>query len=179
MKTGMGWPVGIVAILGITVIGNVAVMRVASNDPSFSVEPDYYAKAVAFDSTMAQQRRNLELGWRAETAMDPIVNGHPTHLTIRLTDRDAEPLTGASVSVMARFNARANDTLTAVLGENTPGTYDALLPIVTPGEWEVRVDASRPSSSTFDRFTVSTRVQAVRVAGNHKNLMAPGSGTIP
>jgi hypothetical protein len=59
---------------------------------------------------------------------------------------------------MARFNARANDTLTAVLEEQTPGTYAATLPIAHPGEWEVRIDAIQGSQ----RFSASSRVTAVR-----------------
>lgn len=146
-------------------IGNFAVMRIASNDPSFAVEPDYYAKAVAFDSTMAQQRRNLALGWGIETRLDPIERGKPTRLTVLLKAPDAGPLVGARVSVMARFNARANDTITANMQEIEPGEYVASLPILTPGEWEVRVDATRPDSirtGATDHYLVSRRVTAVQ-----------------
>jgi hypothetical protein len=61
---------------------------------------------------------------------------------------------------MARHNARANDTLTAVLTEAAPGMYSAELPIARAGEWEVRVDASHGSQ----RFSASSRVHAVHVA---------------
>lgn len=169
MKPGMGWPIGVAVILGATVVANIAVMRIANDDPSFAVEPDYYARAVAFDSTMAQERRNLDLGWGVESSLDSLVAGQPTRLTIRLKDRDAGPLVGATVSVTARFNARANDTLTAVLPETAPGTYVSALPISTPGEWEVRVDAlhadgQHPDASTPARYSVSTRITAVRAA---------------
>lgn len=164
MKSGIGWPIGVAVILGSTVVANIAVMRIANDDPSFAVEPNYYAKAVAFDSTMAQERRNLALGWGVETALDSLVAGQPTRLTIRLKGADAAPLPGAAVSVVARFNARANDTLTTVLPETAPGAYTATLPIHTPGEWEVRIDATRADSVTHEvsRFSASTRVTAVR-----------------
>jgi nitrogen fixation protein FixH len=158
MKKGMGWPIGVAVILSSTVVANVVVMKIANNDPSFSVEPDYYRKAVHFDSTMAQQKRNLSLGWGIDTQIDSIGDGTRTRLSIRLRDASSYPLPGARVAVMARFNARANDTLTAVLTEEAPGTYVTTLPIARPGEWEVRVDATHGSQ----RFSASSRVTAVR-----------------
>lgn len=158
MKQGMGWPIGVAVILASTVLANVIVMRIANNDPAFSVEPDYYRKAVFFDSTMAQQKRNLSLGWGIDTQIDSIGDGTHTRLAIRLRDASAYPLPGARVAVMARFNARANDTLTAILTEESPGTYVTTLPIARPGEWEVRVDATHGSQ----RFSASSRVMAVR-----------------
>jgi nitrogen fixation protein FixH len=163
MKPGMGWPLGITAILGATIAANLVVMRIANDDPSFAVEPDYYRKAVQYDSTMAQQRENLSLGWGIVTALDPIGDGTRTRLVVQLLDASRSPLPGAQVAVMARFNARANDTLTAVLAEHAPGTYVTNLPIARPGEWEVRVDAAHGSQ----HFSASTRVTAVRaVAAN-------------
>ena len=71
MKPSTRWPLGITALLALFVGVNVYLMRVANDDPSFSVEPDYYHKAVVFDSTIAQERRNVVLGWRASTSIDP------------------------------------------------------------------------------------------------------------
>ncbi len=158
MKQGMGWPIGVATILALTVAANIVVMRIANDDPSFSVEPDYYRKAVQFDSTMAQERKNLALGWGFDAAIDSIGDGKQTRLSVRLRDASSAPLPGARVAVMARFNARANDTLTAVLEEKPPGTYVTTLPIAHPGEWEVRVDATQGSQ----RFSTSSRVTAVR-----------------
>lgn len=158
MKSGMQWPIGVAAILASTVAANLVVMRIANDDPSFSVEPDYYRKAVHFDSTMAQERQNLSLGWGFDAAMDSIGTSGQTRLSVRLRDASQYPLPGARVAVMARFNARANDTLTAVMKEEAPGTYVTTLPITHAGEWEVRVDATHGSQ----RFSTSARVTAVR-----------------
>lgn len=160
MKPGMGWPIGVATILTVTVAANIAVMRIANGDPSFSVEPDYYRKAVHFDDTMQQQRENLSLGWAFETSIDSITDGRRTRLAVQLRDSAAAPLSGARVAVMARFNARANDTLTAALEEIAPGRYATTLPIAHAGEWEVRVDATRDGR----RFSSSTRVPVVRAA---------------
>lgn len=161
MKPGMGWPIGITAILGVTVAANLVMMRIANNDPSFSVEPDYYKKAVFYDSTMAQSHRNLDLGWGVETLADSIVPGRPTRLRVVLRDETARPVLGAAVQATVLFNARANDLTTATLTDEGAGVYSGSVPINTPGEWEVRVNATRDTS----HFTSSTRITAVRAAG--------------
>ena len=158
MKPGMGWPIGITAILGATVAANLVMMRIANNDPSFSVEPDYYKKAVFYDSTMAQTHRNLDLGWGVQTFADSIVAGQPTRLRVVLRDEQALPLLGATVQATVLFNARADNLTTATLTDEGDGVYTAALPINTPGEWEVRVSAKRDTS----HFTSSTRLTAVR-----------------
>lgn len=162
MKSGLGWPLGITAILGSTVVANLLVMRLASNDPAFAVEPDYYRKAVQYDSTMAQERRNLALGWHVTITFDSITAASDTPVEIRLNDATATPVSGATMMVMARFNARANDTLTATLEESAPGRYRTTLPIHRVGEWEIRIDAVRDSA----RFTTRQRVTAVRSAAS-------------
>lgn len=158
MKPGMAWPLGVAVILGATVAANIWVMTLANSDPSFSVESDYYKKAVNYDSTMAQERANFSLGWAVATQFAPIGDGKRTLLTVTLRDAAAVPLSGARVAIMTRFNARANDTLTAELRESAPGSYTAALPIAHAGEWEVRVDATRNGA----RYSASTRVTAVR-----------------
>ena len=158
MKPGMGWPIGITAILVATVAANLVMMRIANSDPSFSVEPDYYKKAVLYDSTMAQTHRNLDLGWGVQTFADSIVAGQPTRLRVVLHDIQALPVLGAAVQATVLFNARANDLTTSTLTDEGAGVYTATVPINAPGIWEVRVNATRDTS----HFTSSTRITAVR-----------------
>jgi nitrogen fixation protein FixH len=158
MKPGIGWPIGITMILATTVVANLVVMRIANNDPSFSVEPDYYKKAVFFDSTMVQAQRNVDLGWTAESSVDAIVPGMPTRLRVQLRDREARPLLGVVVTATVLFNARANERTTVTLRDEGGGVYAAAMPINVPGVWEVRVDARRDSA----HLSTSARIVAVR-----------------
>ena len=170
MKAGMGWPIGITAILAATVAANLVMMRVANNDPSFSVEPDYYKKAVFYDSTMAQTHRSLDLGWGVQTFVDSIVAGRPTRLRVVLRDEKALPLRDAHVEATVLFNARANNLTFATLTNEGAGVYTATVPINTPGEWEVRVSARRDTA----HFTASTRLTAVPATAR-----ASGAGRRP
>jgi len=153
MKPGMGWPIGVGVILGATVVLNLVVMRVANSDPSFAIEPDYYRRAVQFDSTMASERRNVALHWSATAMMTEGHDGTDRLLTVTLLDRAGQPVRGATVHVGALFNARANDVRSATLVEAAPGRYNGHIAVTYAGQWEVRVDAVRGA----DRFTASTR----------------------
>ena len=153
MKPGAGWPIGVAVILGATVMANIVVMRVATNDPSFAIEPDYYQKAVAFDSSIAGERRSLALGWSATSKIvenDSI--GRPT-LTVTLLDSQRQPVQGATMKAVALANVRANDLVSVSLTEVAPGEYAARLGARIRGQWEVRVDAVRGT----DHFAASTR----------------------
>jgi nitrogen fixation protein FixH len=161
MKAGMAWPIGITVILGATVAANLVMMRIANNDPSFAVEPDYYKKAVFYDSTMAQSHRNVDLGWTVQAFADSLVAGQPTRLRIVLSDAQSLPVVGAVVETTVLFNARANDVTTATMANEGAGVYSAPMPINAPGEWEVRVNARRDTS----HFTATTRLTAVRAQG--------------
>ncbi|CAN5138016.1 FixH family protein [soil metagenome] len=156
MKPGAAWPIGIVAILAVFVGGNLFMMRIANDDPSMAIEPDYYRKAVGFDSTMAEERRSAALGWSAQTKIAGSDSAPGATVRVWLRDAAHQPVEGAKVTIVARFNARANDTIVDTLTERATGEYAAPLRVSHAGEWEVLVTAERGTS----RFTASTRTDA-------------------
>ena len=159
MKPGAGWPIGIAIVLAATVVGNLVMMRVAGDDPSMAIEPDYYRKAVGFDSVMAQERRSNALGWHASTTLDSVVVGTPTMVRVQLSDSAGAMISDATVKVVALFNARANEVqaLTLERDGEPNGSYRGALAVHYPGEWEVRVTATRGAA----HFVSTSRVIAV------------------
>jgi len=155
MKPGMGWPIGIVAILVTTMTANIVMMRVAGNDPSFAVEPDYYRKAVNHDSTMAQARMNSALGWSATAAIAFDGAGTPI-LSVRLVDSAGSLVEDAHLSAVAMFVGRANETDSVALAPGADGSYTARLSRAYAGQWEVRVEARKEA----DRFTATVRTES-------------------
>ena len=153
MKAGMGWPIGIVVILGATVAANLVVMKIANGDQAFAIEPDYYKKAVAFDSTMAAEQRSNALGWKAAATLVAGDTAGRPQLTVTIRDAQQQPVRGATVNISAMANARANNILTSVLVETAPGVYAQSLPARFAGQWEVRVNAARGS----EHFVASMR----------------------
>ncbi|MDZ4674903.1 MAG: FixH family protein [Gemmatimonadota bacterium] len=158
--SGRLWPWALGGVLGLTVIGNLWVMRLASADPSFSIEPDYYRKAVDWDSTMAQQARSAALGWRLTVrSMHPTADGRAV-LAVQLVDPAGAPLSDATVTVAATHNARADRVATATLTPAGAGVYTGLIAGSRPGIWELRFLATRGN----DRFAARLRHDTERDA---------------
>jgi nitrogen fixation protein FixH len=144
------WPVAIVSVLVASATINLVVVAVATRDPSFAVERDYYRKALAWDATMAQEARNASLGWHADATLAPPSRGATaTELAVVLTDRNARPVDQARISVEALHNARAADIITVPLEPRGAGRYIGSFPRTRPGLWELRVTADHGT----ERFT--------------------------
>lgn len=144
MRPEIRWPVIIVVALGVHAVAWLGVAWLATSNPTYAVEEDYYAKAMAFDQTRAQRARNAELGWNLSVAATPApVAGAEATLTVALTDRSGAPVDGATVVVEAFHNVRADRILEARLRPFEPGRYAASLPMSRDGLWELRFTVSR------------------------------------
>jgi nitrogen fixation protein FixH len=154
MKRGSTWPIAVATILGLTVAANVWLIRVASHDPSFAVEENYYQRGVHWDDELAQRAHNAELGWRLDASLSSITAGHGSDLSVSLSDSTVSPLTGASVVVVAMHVARAGHPDTIAMTQVGPGRYSARVPIERAGLWELRFDVHRGG----DRFTATERL---------------------
>jgi nitrogen fixation protein FixH len=131
-----------VALLAASAGANIALVVITSRDTSFAVEPNYYAKALAWDQTMAQQARSEALGWSLELRVDPAAARGRKTVTVRLADRAGAPIEGAEVTVEVFHNARASRILSAALNPEGQG-YVAVMPIDRPGLWEFRLRVTR------------------------------------
>lgn len=162
MKRGLAWPIGMATILALTVGANIWVAVIANDDPSFVIEPDYYRKAVGWDSTMVQMRENARLRWHVEPVLDAFTAHGGARLRLRLSDGNGTPIRDATIRVAALYNARAGRILEGTMVPDTPSTYALQLPVATRGEWELRFDIRRGS----ERFTSTTRLDAVAADGS-------------
>ena len=156
MKRGTWWPIAVTTVLATTVAANIWVMRVASDDPSFAIEPDYYRKAIEWDSTLAQARQDSILGWRLTPELRVIAATGKTRLSATLTDSTGAPISGAVVRVSALPVARANEVHELTLASAGAGEYSAQLDSRREGQWELRFDVQAGST----RFTEVARVEA-------------------
>jgi nitrogen fixation protein FixH len=150
---GRLWPWALGTVLAVTMAGNIWVMRLAGSDASFAVEPDYYRKAVDWDSTMAQSGRNIALGWDLDARLAPPDTDGSSRVTVALRGADGAPIHDAVITLEATHNAHASRVLEAILQATGDGTYHALLPDAQRGIWELRFEASRSG----DRFTATHR----------------------
>lgn len=150
--SGRLWALFPVLLLSATAVAMVVVVSLALDDKGFSVERDYYKKAVAFDAELQQRKRNDELGWRL--AVEPIVNGDAV-IRVSLLDRERRPIAGASISGEAFAVARSQRQEQLAFTESQAGAYEARLSSRRSGLWELRLTAILGS----DRFTKVIRTE--------------------
>lgn len=140
------WPFpGLVFVLiGLSLTIAVVTVTLATNDPSFGLEEDYFAKAVAWDETAAQLEKNRELGWDAKVELSNRLDGRGERaVTVLLTDAEGQALDGAKVEVFSFHKARRKETLSFELVEIAPGRYTAGAPMTREGQWSVRLRVTR------------------------------------
>jgi nitrogen fixation protein FixH len=162
MKSGSWWPPVIAGALALHVVASLIVVYVATSDPSYAVEEDYYQKSVAWDERRAQERANEDLGWSLVFNVEPPDRpGEQPRLQVEILDGGGQPLTEAIVAIEAFHNARADDILRDTLTEAGNGVYRASLPMHSNGRWELRFIVDRGS----DHFT-HTETRHLFVEGN-------------
>lgn len=146
------WPLAIIGVLAVTVAANVVLLVAAGDPKSAGMEPDYYRRALAWDSTMAETRHNQALGWQLDAGLgETAPDGTP--LAVRLTDAAGLPLDGAAITVEAIHNRDPMRPVRARLAAGAAGDYRTLLPLAHRGLWELRFTVERSG----ERFTARLR----------------------
>jgi nitrogen fixation protein FixH len=152
MNAAKLWPLAIVSVLAVTVGANVLILVLANEPDAAAIEPDYYRKAVAWDSTLAQRAHDRALGWKVDAELgSPGPGGVPIHA--RLTDAAGAALAGAKVSVEAIHNAEALRRPPVLLSAAPDSGYAGVLPLDRRGLWELRFEVRRGG----ERFTATLR----------------------
>jgi nitrogen fixation protein FixH len=142
VKPGAWWPLAIIGVLAVTVGANVALLLAARDPNAYVVEPDYYHKAVNWDSTMAQARASVALGWRVDAAFGAWTpSGTP--LLVQLSDSTGAPLTGVELQVELINNLSPETPVRVAPAESARGRYGASVALARPGLWELRLQARR------------------------------------
>ena len=152
-RNGGLWALFPVAILAPLVGGQLYLVHRALSDPSFAVEDRYYAKAVSWDTGVAERKASERLGWRAHGNVR-VAPGRQASASLELTDREGLPVTGAHVEAEAFAVARSGRVVHATLPETKPGAYEGALAADRPGLWELSFQVTRGA----DRFTSVVRV---------------------
>lgn len=153
MTGGRWWPAALGLVLAVTVVANVALLWTSSRDPSYAVEPDYYRRAVEWDSTVARRARSAALGWKADVALEAPEAGGST-LRLVLTTKDGAPLDSAAVRAEASHNARGAELFEVTLAAVGPGLYAGRIPSARRGLWRVDLRATRGHDLFVERVTV-------------------------
>jgi hypothetical protein len=157
LRDGRHWPIGIAAVLLLTVGANAGVYWAANDSNAAAVEPDYYRKAVAWDSTLAQEARDRALGWQVDAEFGPPRSGGSRELVIRLRDAAGAPLADAAIRLTAIHNTWAATPLEGTATTDGAGAARLVLPFRHDGLWELRLDIRHGG----ERYAASLRREAL------------------
>jgi nitrogen fixation protein FixH len=159
------WPAIVIGALTLHALAWLAVVYLATSNPSYAVEDDYYAKALRWDASRDQERANAALGWRLDISAEPAPeSAGEAAVEVALADPSGSPLDGAEVSLTAFHNSRAGEILRVSLHPAGAGRYRASLPMVRNGLWELRVTARRGPDLFTHRETRHLVVRSPRRA---------------
>jgi nitrogen fixation protein FixH len=151
--SGWQWPLFIVGLLSInfTMVG--VTIYYAAGDKSAAVEPDYYARALNFNDTIAQRATNAKLGWT--TACELVASERGRMLSVDLNDASGRAIDEAVIDAVAFSSLRASQRQTLALhpAPGRPGRYLAPVDIDRPGQWNIRL-VVRQSGHTFTSESV-------------------------
>jgi nitrogen fixation protein FixH len=138
------WPLIVVALLVGQVVLLVVTALLATRDPTFAVEPNYYQQGLHWNDAAAQRRENAELGWTATLALgDRLGTLGERDVSLTLVNRDGTPLDGAKVEIVAFSHAQASARATVTLAPRGGGKYESPLRFRHKGVWEFRVTVTR------------------------------------
>ncbi len=136
---GRFWPGMIFGMIGLNFcIVGITVYAARFHSSSFAIESDYDTKALHWDNTARQVRKNVELGWKVE-----ITEAQGNRLVVSLRDREGKAIEDAAVNVESFHHAHAKSKAVAILTAGEAGQYTTVANLATPGLWEFRFTVLR------------------------------------
>ena len=153
LTSAQRWPAAIIAVLVGQMAFGVWTARVAGSDPHFAVEPNYYDRAVNWDATMAQSRKDRALGWHANATLTRSV-GTAATLHVSLTDSSGTPIVADSITADVLAIAHS-DVIDRVTLSSNGAEYTGAVISAGNGLWEIQLRARRGA----DLFTSTLRAE--------------------
>jgi nitrogen fixation protein FixH len=138
-RRGAVWACVPALLLGGMLLGLGVLAYIATDDPHFALEANYYDKAVRWDDTQREARDSAALGLQLALPNTLALSRDGTvEVELRVTDREQAPLQSALVELEAFPNAYASRIERVTLREVAPGVYRARLSGQSRGLWELR-----------------------------------------
>lgn len=142
-RSALFWPLLIVGLLVLHVVGMMTATVIATRDRSFVVLPNYYQRALHWEERKAAADASERLGWTRRIELGAYDAARRTRaVQIRLADRDGRPVDGLTLRVNAAPELRPTETQSLTFAPHGPGVYAADVLISTDGPWTFDIDAT-------------------------------------
>lgn len=149
MSAATRWTIAIVSLLAGNVIAMLVLMGVAHSGGS-EVIPNYYDRAVQYDTEIDDATSSLALAWSADVSLGRSM------IEVQVRDRAGLPLDGARVRVTGYSRGHGDRHIDAVLALVGNGVYRAALRMPAVGVHDLKVVVERAG----DRFTTPVSLEA-------------------
>ncbi|ACL62199.1 FixH family protein [Methylobacterium nodulans] len=140
-----------VAFFGIIAAVNVVLVTVALRTWSGLDEASPYHAGQVYNAEIRLARAQAARGW--QLAEEVTREGAGVAVTVRLSDRDAAPLSG--LTLQARFERPTDkrQDVALALTETGSGTYSGRTEALSPGQWNLVVDVADATGRVFRRHS--------------------------
>jgi nitrogen fixation protein FixH len=133
------WPIGIVSVIAAFLAGDAIMVTMATRDPTFGVEENYYQRAVQYDQQRSADLRTTTAGWtvRIEIADVPFPD-MPRRVDVRITDSAGRPVDGVAgrLTAIRPADVRLRNGGDLIAVPDQSGLYRLLLKVPVQGLWE-------------------------------------------
>jgi len=113
----------------------------------------HYAKGLKYNDNLEGVRKQAELGWSDKTAFvleGQNGEGRDGMLRVDFTDKDGQPLPGLKVFAIVTRPTHVGYDFEVLLSGVGNGVYGAAATLPLPGQWDIRILASR-GEQTYQR----------------------------
>jgi len=136
--TGRGVLLWLCGFFGVIFAMNLYFIMVSSRTFRGEDEQKPYLQGMAFNQTLARRAEQQALGWKAVITATRLGDGH-VRIEITARDRTGRPVNDVALGGELRHPSDENRDRTLHLTQVTPGIYQAELPGISSGVWDVLV----------------------------------------
>ncbi|MCW2306468.1 FixH family protein [Rhodobium gokarnense] len=146
--TGRHVLISLIAFFGVMLVANFALLYFALTSWSGLEVPSSYEAGQVFNEELAVAHQQEARGWKMDVAADRASDGT---VAVRLTARDKFGQALQNLSFTGRFSrpVKRADDVTFAMEETVPGTYEATVADVGPGQWDIIVEANENGERVF------------------------------
>ncbi|GIW99150.1 MAG: hypothetical protein KatS3mg111_2483 [Pirellulaceae bacterium] len=152
------WLSIIVGLLALQIAIGVGSIVLAVRDPTVAVTPNYYERAVNWDVTRRARLRTLQLGWKIDyVVLAPEKHASQRELRVFVRTADDQPVAELQLFGQAFHHARGNEIHQLQFDEIEAGVYQADVPIVQGGLWQIELRMEGSAGVAADARTLTVQ----------------------
>lgn len=152
--TGRKVLAGLIGFFGLIFVANAIFVWLALESWTGLSTEDAYRKGLAFNDMLVRADAQRALGWRVETNFD-VQAATRGRLSLALAGPGGGAIEGRDVTVVLRRPVVEGLDFEVNLPEAGKGVYAADISFPLPGQWDARIEVSRPGAAPY---LVETRI---------------------